>query len=52
MHNLHGDPTQAALARQLAARLEELRRDTGDTYVFQPSVLLRQEVTPGECGKS
>lgn len=51
MHNLHGDPAHSALARQLAARLEELRRDTGDTYVYQPSVLLRQEVTPGECAE-
>lgn len=49
LRNLHGEPSRAELARQLAARLEELRRETGDQYVYQPTVLLKQEVTPGEC---
>lgn len=37
LHNLHGDARNAGLARQLAARLEELRRETGDHYVYRPS---------------
>jgi arylsulfatase A-like enzyme len=51
LHNLHGDASHAPLARQLAARLEELRRATGDQYVYQPAVLLEQEVTAGECAE-
>ena len=51
LHSLHADSSHAELARQLAARLEELRRETGDTYVYQPTVPLKQEVTPGECGE-
>jgi arylsulfatase A-like enzyme len=49
LHNLYGDPSHAPLRRQLAARLEELRRETGDQYGYQPTVLLKQEVTAGEC---
>jgi arylsulfatase A-like enzyme len=49
LHNLHGDPAHAELGRRLAARLEALRRETGDEYVYQPTVLLKREVTPGEC---
>ena len=49
LHNLHGDPSHAPLGRQLAARLEELRHETGDQYAYQPTVLLKQEVTAGEC---
>ena len=48
-HNLYGDLAHAELTRQLAARLEALRRETGDEYTYQPTVLLEQEVTPGEC---
>jgi arylsulfatase A-like enzyme len=44
MHNLYGDPRYAELMRQLAARLEELRRETGDHYVYKPTVLLESEV--------
>jgi Domain of unknown function (DUF4976) len=36
LHNLYGDPRRAALARDLRARLEELRRETDDRYVYQP----------------
>jgi arylsulfatase A-like enzyme len=36
MHNLYGAAPQAGLSRQLAARLEELRRETGDHYVYRP----------------
>jgi arylsulfatase A-like enzyme len=39
MHNLRGDPAFAALEKQLAARLEELRRETGDHYVYKPTEL-------------
>ena len=49
LHNLYDEPAHAALGRQLAARLEELRRETGDRYAYQPTVLLKQEVTAGEC---
>lgn len=36
VHNLYGDAQHAALVRRLAARLEELRRETGDHYVYHP----------------
>jgi arylsulfatase A-like enzyme len=49
LHNLYGDPAHAELTRQLTARLGELRRETGDEYAYQPTVLLEQEVTSGEC---
>ena len=49
MHNLHGDPRHAALTAQLAARLEELRRETGDHYVYRPTVPPRAEVVSGGC---
>ena len=38
MHNLHRDSGHAGLVHQLAARLEELRRETGDHYVYKPAV--------------
>ncbi len=41
MHNLYGNPKYADLTRQLAARLEELRRETKDTYQYKPTVLLK-----------
>jgi arylsulfatase A-like enzyme len=47
MHNLYGDPAHASLANQLSARLTELRRETGDRYVYQPTVLRKQEVSRG-----
>jgi arylsulfatase A-like enzyme len=43
MHNLYGDPRYADLTRQLRERLAELRRETGDTYVYRPTTLLKQE---------
>jgi len=49
LHNLYADPAHTELAARLAARLEELRRETGDEYVYQPTVLLKQETTAGEC---
>jgi arylsulfatase A-like enzyme len=49
MHNLHGDPAHARLAAELSARLQELRRETGDRYAYQPAVLRKQEVGGGGC---
>ena len=43
LHNLYGDAQYAPRVQQLAARLEELRRETGDTYVYQPTVLGSQD---------
>jgi arylsulfatase A-like enzyme len=40
VHNLHGDPKYAALTAKLAARVEELRRETNDHYVYVPTVPL------------
>jgi arylsulfatase A-like enzyme len=49
LHNLHGDPAHAGLARTLAARLEELRRETGDTYAYQRTVLMKPQATSEAC---
>jgi arylsulfatase A-like enzyme len=38
LHNLYGDPKYAALTAKLAARLEELRRETNDHYEYVPTV--------------
>jgi arylsulfatase A-like enzyme len=35
LHNLHGDPAHAALGRQLRQRLEELRKETDDNYIYE-----------------
>jgi len=43
MHNLYGEPRYADLTRQLARRLQELRRETGDQYVYKPTVLTHSE---------
>jgi arylsulfatase A-like enzyme len=43
-HNLYGRPEMAELTARLKARLEELRRETGDTYVYKPSRNPRQSV--------
>jgi arylsulfatase A-like enzyme len=44
LHNLYGEAQHAPLVRQLASRLEELRRDTGDHYLYQPTVLGPQDL--------
>jgi arylsulfatase A-like enzyme len=49
LHNLYGDPEHAQLTARLSARLEELRRETGDRYTYQPTVLRKHEVAAGEC---
>lgn len=36
LHNLYGDAAHAALARDLRRRIDELRHETDDHYVFQP----------------
>ena len=39
LHNLYGDPSRAALVRQLRQRIEELRKETDDEYVYsEPAV--------------
>ncbi|HEY1800334.1 MAG TPA: sulfatase [Terriglobales bacterium] len=38
-HNLYGDPRYSDLAKQLRARMEELRVQTGDHYEYDPSGL-------------
>jgi arylsulfatase A-like enzyme len=40
-HNLYGKPGYEELTVRLRARLEELRRETGDDYVYHPSRVLR-----------
>jgi arylsulfatase A-like enzyme len=39
MHNLYGNPKYEDLTRQLRSRLEELRRETNDHYVYVPTKL-------------
>jgi arylsulfatase A-like enzyme len=52
MHNLYGDPAHAELTRQLAARLGELRRETGDHYAWQRTSLLKQQTASAGCEDS
>ena len=40
-HNLYGDPKYAELTKTLRARMEELRKETGDHYVYKPTILLK-----------
>ncbi len=51
LHNLYGDPGHAELTRQLAGRLEELRRETGDHYAWQRTALLKQQTALDACEK-
>jgi hypothetical protein len=39
--NLYGKPGYEELTARLRDRLEELRRETGDNYVYHPSRVLR-----------
>lgn len=39
MHNLYGDSKYAELTNRLRSRLEELRRETNDHYVYVPTKL-------------
>ena len=36
LHNLYGDPSHSALVPQLRQRIDELRKQTNDNYVYQP----------------
>ncbi len=49
MHNLYGNPVHAELSQRLSVRLGELRRETGDHYVYQPTVLLKEQTPSSEC---
>ena len=49
MHNLYGDSMHAELTRELAARLEELRKETDDHYVYTPSQASRRESNRAEA---
>lgn len=43
-HNLYGKPGYEQLTAQLKARLEQLRQETGDHYVYKPSRTARMTV--------
>jgi arylsulfatase A-like enzyme len=45
MHNLYGKPGYEELAGHLQTRLEELRKETNDTYQYRPTGL---PLHPGE----
>lgn len=45
-HNLYGRPGYETLTAQLKQRLEELRRETDDHYVYHPAQVLRLEAVP------
>lgn len=52
--NLYGQPGYEQLTRQLKTRLEELRRETGDNYVYKPSRVakMRVEMLPPETPRA
>jgi hypothetical protein len=35
LHNLYGDPRYATLANDLGQRIDELRKETGDHYIYE-----------------
>lgn len=43
-HNLYGKPEYAELTARLGARLEALRRETGDHYAYKPSKVVETTV--------
>ena len=45
--NLYGKPGYEELTARLRARLEELRRETGDVYVYHPSRTAHLKVIMG-----
>lgn len=53
-HNLYGKAGYEELTARLAKRLEELRRETGDEYVYHPSRVMRLKavVEPAPQGKA
>ena len=40
MHNLYADPKYADIVQKMKGRLEELRKETGDNYIYHPTKLL------------
>jgi arylsulfatase A-like enzyme len=50
IHNLYGDPKYAELTKKLAERLEQLRRETNDHYVYTPSVPFHKDPDHPEAG--
>jgi len=46
MHNLYADPKHAPLVAQLRTRLEQLRKETGDHYVYTPTMPMKNDVNP------
>ncbi|MBV8910032.1 MAG: sulfatase [Gammaproteobacteria bacterium] len=51
MRNLHGDSAHGGVERQLVARLEELRRETGDHYLYKHTVLRGCQGGGEQCSK-
>ena len=46
-HNLYGNPGYEALTARLRDRLEALRRETGDTYVYKPTRVAHMSIFIG-----
>jgi arylsulfatase A-like enzyme len=46
VHNLYGDPSSVERIAKLAARLEALRRETGDHYVYTPRAPAAEDDPP------
>jgi arylsulfatase A-like enzyme len=51
-HNLYGKPGYEELTTRLRNRLEELRRETDDHYVYHPSRVLRLKAVPEPAQES
>jgi arylsulfatase A-like enzyme len=49
MRNLHGDSRHGDLEQRLAARLAELRQETGDHYIYKPTILTGCQGGGEEC---
>jgi arylsulfatase A-like enzyme len=49
MHNLYGDPKYAPVVAQLRKRLVELRQETHDTYVYEPTKIMPMRVNHPEA---
>ena len=51
LHNLYGQASHADLTKQLFRRIDELRKETKDDYVYQPPVRpgRRGQVRPQRC---
>jgi len=49
MHNLYGDAKYEPVVAQLRKRLEELRHETNDTYVYEPTKIMPIRVNHPEA---